>query len=79
MLVKEQDGDKDRDALFCEEMLCKALRALTDVKELKPADPRVRECLAEALDRAGSHRAANAERAAARAGVTSEGRKPLSE
>jgi hypothetical protein len=71
LLVKSQDGAADRDAEFCEEMLCKALRALADAKELKPADPRVREHLAEALDRVGSQRSAAAERAAARAGVTS--------
>src|SRR3989442_260131 len=28
LLVKEQDGAKDRDEPFCEEMLCKSLRAL---------------------------------------------------
>ena len=75
--MKTQDGAKDRDALFCEEMLCKAFRALTDAKELKPGEPRVRASLAEALDRAGSRRAADAERAAARASVTSGGRRPL--
>ena len=73
LLVKAQDADKNRDAQFCEEMLCKALRALTDAKELKPTDPRVRESLAEVLDRAGSRRAASAEREAARASVTGGG------
>jgi hypothetical protein len=63
LLVKSQDGAPDRDATFCEEMLCKALRALTDAKELKSADAQVRLRLAEVLDRAGSGRAANAERA----------------
>ncbi|MBN9119405.1 MAG: hypothetical protein J0I06_09640 [Planctomycetes bacterium] len=79
LLVKTQDGANDRDAVFCEEMLCKALRALTDAKELKPNDPQARARLADALDRAGSRRAANAERAAARACVTGGGRKVLSE
>jgi hypothetical protein len=73
LLVTAQDSAKDRDALFCEEMLCKALRALTDAKELKPNDPRARASLAEALDRVGSRRAASAEREAARASVTSGG------
>ncbi len=70
LLVKTQDAAKDRDARFCEEMLCQALRALTDAKELKPNDPRARTQLAAALERAGSRRAAGAERAAARASVT---------
>ena len=74
LLVKTQDAAKDRDAVFCEEMLCKALRSLTDAKDLKPNDPRVRSHLAEVLDRAGSRRAASAERAAARASVTGGGK-----
>jgi predicted Zn-dependent protease len=69
LLVKEQDGVKDRDEQFCEEMLCKAIRALSEAKGLKPGDPRVRAYLAEAHDRAGNRRAANAERVAARSGV----------
>jgi thioredoxin-like negative regulator of GroEL len=70
LLVKQEDGKKERDEEFCEEMLCKSLRALADAKELKPGDPRVRVYLAEALERTGNRRAANAERAAVRAGVT---------
>lgn len=77
LLMREQDGATDRDPIFCEEMTCKALRALTDAKELKPNDPRTRVLLAEALDRVGSRQAAAAERAAARAGVTSDGRRVL--
>lgn len=77
LLVKEQDGATDRDPIFCEEMTCKALRALADAKELKPSDPQARAFLADALDRVGSRRAATNERAAARASVTSEGRKVL--
>lgn len=73
LLVKSQDADKNRDAQFCEEMLCKALRALTDAKELKPTDPQVRTALAEVLDRTGSRRAASAEREAVRTSVTSGG------
>jgi len=69
LLVKEQDNDKERDELFCEEMLCKAIRALSEAKEMKPGDPRVRVYLAEAHDRAGNHRGADAERAAARMSV----------
>ncbi|QJW97319.1 tetratricopeptide repeat protein [Frigoriglobus tundricola] len=66
LLVEEQDRAANRDEKFCEEMLCKALRALTDAKELKPGDPRVRIYLADALDRTGNRRAAAAERSAAR-------------
>jgi hypothetical protein len=69
LLVKEQDSDKDRDEQFCEEMLCKAIRALLDAKELKPHDPRVRVYLAEAHDRAGNRRAADAERTATQMSV----------
>jgi predicted Zn-dependent protease len=76
LLVKEQDGAKDRDEVFCEEMLCKALRALLDAKELKPSDPRVRVYLAEVQERTGNRRAANAERAAARTGVVGGGLTP---
>jgi predicted Zn-dependent protease len=64
LLVKAQDKLPDRDADFAEEMLCKAIKALAEAKELKPADPRVRVYLAEAYDRSGNRRAADAERAA---------------
>lgn len=77
LLVADQDRATDRDPVFCEEMTCKALRALTDAKELKPNDPRPRVLLADALERVGSRQGANAERAAARSGVTPEGRKVL--
>jgi hypothetical protein len=69
LLVREQDGAKGRDDAFCEEMLCKALAALTEAKECKPADARVRVYLAEAHERAGNRGAADAERAAARTDV----------
>jgi predicted Zn-dependent protease len=68
LLVQEQDRSPDRDADFCEEMLCKALRALAEAKELRPADPRVRVYLAEVYDRTGNPRGADAERAAAKGG-----------
>jgi hypothetical protein len=71
LLVKEQDRAADRDGAFCEEMLCKALRALTDAKELRPSDPRPRVYLAEALERTGNRRAAAAERTAARTPLVS--------
>jgi predicted Zn-dependent protease len=70
LLVKQMDGVKDHDEGFCEEMLCKSLKALQEAKELKPADPRVRVYLAEAHARAGNRSGANAERAGAREGVT---------
>jgi predicted Zn-dependent protease len=84
LLVKQMDGMEDRDELFCEEMLCKSLRALTDAKELKPTDPRVRAYLAGAHARAGNRSAAKAEREAAKGTVTSgeltlTERKPLLE
>ena len=66
LLVEEQDHAANRDELFCEELLCKALKALVDAKEMKPGDPRVRIYLAEVLDRTGNRRAAAAERSAAR-------------
>lgn len=65
LLVKEQDGDPRRDEPFCEEMLCKALKALREAQELKPHEARVRAWLAEAYDRTGNRRAADAERVAA--------------
>lgn len=77
LLVKDQDGAKARDAEFCEEMSCKALRALTEAKELKPHDTRTHLLLADALDRVGSRHAAAAERAATKGGLASEGRKLL--
>lgn len=76
LLVKEQDGAADRDADFCEEMLCKAMKALADAKELKPDEPRVRAYLAEVYERAGNHRGAEAERAAAGKSVTPSGLTP---
>jgi hypothetical protein len=69
LLVKEQDGDPKRDDTFCEEMLCKSLRALTEAKGLKPGDARVRAYLADVQERMGNRRAADTERAAARADV----------
>jgi predicted Zn-dependent protease len=71
LLVKEQDRTANRDERFCEEMLCKAVRALADAKELRPSDARVRVYLAEAQERTGNHRAAKAERAAARTPLVS--------
>lgn len=72
LLVVEQMGAlKERDETFCEEMLCKALRALCDAKERKPTDPRVRAYLADVYARMGNSQAASAERAAAKAAVTS--------
>jgi predicted Zn-dependent protease len=71
LLVKQQDTMKDRDEVFCEEMLCKSLQALMDAKELKPGDPRVRVYLAEVHARAGNPHAAKAERAGAKMGVVS--------
>lgn len=49
-----------------EEILCQALRALVEAKELRPTDPRVQLYLADAHDLAGNRRAADVARAAAR-------------
>jgi thioredoxin-like negative regulator of GroEL len=76
LLVAEEDGKPDRDADFCEEMLCKALKALAEARELKPGEVRVRVALAEAYDRAGNRRAADAERSATRNGVLPTGIAP---
>jgi hypothetical protein len=67
LLVRDQDADpKARDEGFREQTLCRAVRALTDAKELRPTDPRPLVYLAEAHDRAGNRRAADAARSAAR-------------
>ncbi len=71
LLVKEQDAVPKRDDVFCEEMLCKALTALTEAKQQRPGDSRVRVYLAEVHDRTGNRHAADAERAAVRADVVS--------
>jgi len=76
LLVAGEDGRAERDAAVCEEMLCKAIRALTEAKELAPCDPRTRSHLADAYDRAGNRRAANAERAATRTAVVPTGTTP---
>lgn len=49
-----------------EPMLCQAMRALTEAKELRPNDPRVYFYLAEAHDLGGNRRGADATRAIAR-------------
>jgi predicted Zn-dependent protease len=67
LLVRQQDADPaTRDGGFREEVLCKAIKALAEAKDLRPADPRVRLYLAEAYDRSGNRRGAEAARAAAR-------------
>jgi len=66
ILLQEQDRSPNRDGEFCEEMLCKALRALNEARELNPQDPRVRVYLAEIYERMGNKRGAATEREAAR-------------
>ncbi len=73
LLVKEEDGKADRDADFCEEMLCKAMKSLAEAKELSPGEAQVRVYLAEVYDRMGNRRAADAERTAARAAAVPAG------
>lgn len=68
-LVAELDAATERDAHFCEEVTCKALRALADAKALKPSDPRARLYLADAYSRSGNAKGAAGERAAARTGA----------
>lgn len=69
ILVQEQDKNPDRDDGFCEEMLCKSLRALNEAREQKPGDQRVRVYLAEVYERMGNRRASSNERGAALNGV----------
>jgi thioredoxin-like negative regulator of GroEL len=76
LLAAEQDALPERDAGFCEEMACKALRALCEARELEPNNPEVRHWLAAAYDRTGNRRAADAERAVAGASVTPTGLGP---
>jgi hypothetical protein len=66
ILVQEQDKNPNRDDTFCEEMLCKALRAFNEAKEQKPDDPRLRVYLAEVYERMGNRRGAKNERSGAR-------------
>jgi hypothetical protein len=40
LLVKEHERTTDRDEGFSEEMLCKAIKALGEAKEMKPTDPK---------------------------------------
>jgi hypothetical protein len=66
LLVKQMDADPEADKDFCEEMLCKAQKALAEAKDLKPRDSLVRVYLAEVYQRAGNRHAADAERTGAR-------------
>jgi hypothetical protein len=66
ILVQDQDSKPDRDEDFCEEMLCKALRALNAAKEQNSEDPRVRVYLAEVYERMGNRRASSIERSSSR-------------
>jgi hypothetical protein len=75
-LLQEQDKNPDRDDEFCEEMLCKALRALNEAGELKPGDPRVRVYLAEVYERMGNRRRAATERRAAHLVIVPGGLNP---
>jgi thioredoxin-like negative regulator of GroEL len=64
LLVKQLEKAGDPDEGFREEVLCKALRALQEARELDPADMPARLRLAEVFDRTHNRRAADAERAA---------------
>jgi predicted Zn-dependent protease len=70
LIVEQMDALEEKDETFCEEMLCKSLRALCDAKKLRPNDPRVRAHLADVYSRTGNTSAARAERAAAKAAAT---------
>lgn len=67
LLAKEQDKLTDRDPAFGEELLCKAMKALVEAKELHPSDARVHAYLAEVYESQGNPRAAEAERGVVRA------------
>jgi hypothetical protein len=69
LLAREQDRLVDRDPEFGEEMLCKAMKAMVEAKELHPSDARVHAYLAEIYESQGNPRAAVAERGAVRSGV----------
>lgn len=69
-LLAELDADPERDAGFCEEVLCKALKALNSAKQLKPSDPRVALYLADAYARSGNAHGAASERASVRNSAT---------
>jgi hypothetical protein len=60
--IQEKLPAAEADPTFAEEMLCKALLALREAKEMKPTDARTRAYLAEAYERCGNHQAAEAER-----------------
>jgi thioredoxin-like negative regulator of GroEL len=77
LLTAEQDGMPDRDEGFCEEMLCKSLRALKEAKERNPDAAEVRFWLAKAYERMGNRRAAEAERNTAKSSVTPTGLGPM--
>lgn len=63
-----QSSGSAADDGFREEMLCKAVRALREAKDLRPHDPRADVYLADALARAGSPAADGFRRVAAHAG-----------
>jgi Flp pilus assembly protein TadD len=71
--IQEKLPAEDADPAFAEEMLCKALLALREAKEMKPTDARTRAFLAEAYERCGNHRAAEAERAGFRTALSPRG------
>lgn len=51
---------------FADELLCKAMKALVEARDLQPGDPRPRLYLADVYERQGNRRAADLERTAAR-------------
>jgi tetratricopeptide (TPR) repeat protein len=59
-----------------EEVLCQAVKALAEARDLRPGDPRPLAYLALAHDRAGNPRAAAAARAAARNTLSTAGLTP---
>ena len=66
LLIVEQQASGDMDDEAIEAVLCKAVKALAEAKELRPTDARARFYLAEAYRLIGNRRAADAERSAAR-------------
>jgi hypothetical protein len=69
--LAEQPGANEVESR--EEVLCQAIRALVEARDLRPGDPRPLAYLALAHDRAGNPRAAAAARAAARNAATTVG------
>lgn len=66
LLANENPQTARTDDGFCDEILCKAMKALGEARDLRPTDPRPRLYLAQVYDRMGNRRAAELERTVVR-------------